>query len=280
MKNGTTLLIQSAASKPQALAELMDATKGEGGKLNILVVEPVALIPPYTVGAVPYIPVGWNEEREATYKQMAEAQDALRIGLVDAGLSGEVDTLGLEPSAIVSPIAARCMSTDMAVLRNDLRVYQDTFRNAAYGVLFHSPAPLLINSEANAQSVAPKRVLVSWNNSLSCARAVHAALPLLKDAVEVTVVSFDPRKSVFSDGSSPIDDFAEWLSHHGCAITVQEVATGGKSVADAIVAKAKDVQADLVVMGAYGRSRLNEAIFGGTTRSMLEQTEVAVLMAH
>jgi len=82
------------------------------------------------------------------------------------------------------------------------------------------------------------------------------------------------------DGESPGSDLAEWLSRHGCNVKVAQYPSGGKEIGDCIIGRAKEMGADLVVMGAYGHSRLREDLFGGTTRTLIEPQDLAVLLAH
>jgi len=70
------------------------------------------------------------------------------------------------------------------------------------------------------------------------------------------------------------------LTHHGCNVVVQQYPSGGQDIADCLLHRAKEVGADLIVMGAYGHSRMRETIFGGTTRAMIEQGDQAVYLAH
>jgi nucleotide-binding universal stress UspA family protein len=123
-------------------------------------------------------------------------------------------------------------------------------------------------------------VFIAWNSSLPAIRAVRASLPLLKEAKEVTIACFDPDSSRYADGQNPGSDLATWLSHHGVNVTVQEYAKGHQNIGDALMMRAKETTADLVVMGAYGRSRWNERFFGGTTETMITQRDLPVLMAH
>ncbi len=169
---------------------------------------------------------------------------------------------------------------DVSIVQNCLRENDIAFDNVVYGLLFEAPGPVMLNVDKESKAFAPDNVLVAWNSSLPAARAVRAALPLLKAAKEVTIACFDADASRWGDGDSPGADLATWLSHHGCRVTVQEYASGHAKVGDAILARARERTADLIVMGAYGRSRWNERIFGGTTLSMIKQQDIAVLLAH
>ena len=82
------------------------------------------------------------------------------------------------------------------------------------------------------------------------------------------------------DGEDPGSDVGTWLSRHGCNVTVQQYPSGGKLISTAIIDNAEEFGADLVVMGAYGRSRLLERVFGGTTQEMLDKKALPVLFAH
>ena len=121
------------------------------------------------------------------------------------------------------------------------------------------------------------RVLVAWNGSREATRAVHDALPLLQRAERVTVLSIDP------DGQAqrlPGADIALHLARHG--VTVQVAATPGAEVAvgDLLLSYAADHDIDLLVMGAYGHTRLREMVLGGATRTLLQHMTVPVLMSH
>jgi nucleotide-binding universal stress UspA family protein len=82
------------------------------------------------------------------------------------------------------------------------------------------------------------------------------------------------------DGAEPGADIAAYLARHGLTVTVDQLAGGGRPVADVLKQHATDIGADLIVMGAYSHSRIRERIFGGVTRSFIEGARLPVLMAH
>ncbi len=103
---------------------------------------------------------------------------------------------------------------------------------------------------------------------------------MLRQTQEVIIGIFDPVMTENRDGENPGTDLAEWLSRHGCTVKVARYPSGGKETGDCIVGRAKELGADLVMMGAYGHSRLREGVFGGTTRTLIEQQDLAVPLAH
>jgi nucleotide-binding universal stress UspA family protein len=123
------------------------------------------------------------------------------------------------------------------------------------------------------------RVLVAWNASREAARAVRDALPLLKRARRVDVVAFDPQRSA-DHGEQPASDIALYLARHGVRASAAQQRGTGIEIGAQILSRAADMEADLIVMGAYGRSRFRERVLGGATRTLLESMTVPVLMSH
>jgi nucleotide-binding universal stress UspA family protein len=125
-----------------------------------------------------------------------------------------------------------------------------------------------------------KRVLVPWNASREAARAVHDALPLLRRAQETEVVTFNPEKVFLDDEALPDPDMGAYLARHGTKVSVARQATSLDDVGALILSRAADIGADLIVMGAYGHSRLREIVLGGATRELFESMTVPTLMSH
>jgi nucleotide-binding universal stress UspA family protein len=125
-----------------------------------------------------------------------------------------------------------------------------------------------------------RRVLVAWNASREAARAVRDALPLLQTAQVTEAVTFDPKKVFHGDDALPDPDLGAYLSRHGAKATVSAVPTGDIDVGSAILSRAADNASDLIVMGAYGHTRVKELVFGGATRTLFESMTVPTLMSH
>lgn len=118
-----------------------------------------------------------------------------------------------------------------------------------------------------------QRVVVGWDGERESARAIADAMPLLQAASEVAVL-------VVGEGDLPGADIAAYLARHGVQAEAVALADSGISVADMLLSTAADRDADLLVMGAYGRSRLREMILGGTTRRILSEMTLPVLLSH
>lgn len=121
-----------------------------------------------------------------------------------------------------------------------------------------------------------RRVLVAWNGSRESARATHDALPFLQKADNVVLFAADPE----AGRGASVTDAAAHLAAHGAKVEVQRTALGDLDTGSAILNAAAETGADLIVMGAYGHTRLSEWVFGGATRSILQAMTVPVLLSH
>jgi nucleotide-binding universal stress UspA family protein len=140
--------------------------------------------------------------------------------------------------------------------------------------------PVLVIPYAGRFPSVGKNVLVAWNASREAGRAVTDAIPLLQRADSVQVVAFDPGKGGADHGDVPGADIGLFLARHGVKVQVAQQNGAGLDIGAQILSRAADVGADLIVMGAYGHSRIRELVLGGATRTLLESMTVPVLLSH
>jgi nucleotide-binding universal stress UspA family protein len=122
--------------------------------------------------------------------------------------------------------------------------------------------------------------LVGWNASREASRAVHDALPLLAKAESTCVFLANPKRGLAAHGEEPGADIARHLARHGLKVEVAKTIADDVADSALLLNHASDMGADLLVMGAYGHSRLREFILGGVTRSLLREMTVPVLLSH
>jgi nucleotide-binding universal stress UspA family protein len=139
--------------------------------------------------------------------------------------------------------------------------------------------PVLVVPYAGHFSDVGKRVLVAWNASTEASRAMTYALPLLARAERVNVIVFAAGHAG-DHGEEPGADAALYLARHGVKAVVSRYGSPGVDIGSQILSRAADLTIDLVVMGAYGHSRIRELVLGGATRTMLESMTAPVLMSH
>lgn len=145
--------------------------------------------------------------------------------------------------------------------------------------LFGARVPVLIVPDEGPVLRSPQRVVVAWNSSVEAMCAIRAAIPVLKEAQTVHVTVIDPP-SHGPERSDPGGALAQFLARHDIRCEIDVLSKTMPRVSEILNRHVTDKDADLVVMGAYGHSRLSEAIIGGSTREMLEHAPVPVLMAH
>ena len=177
-------------------------------------------------------------------------------------------------------MVAHARYSDLAIVRRPDPVGQE-------GIPLDLPQTLVLASGRPVILLPPeppasagRRVLIGWNAEREATRAVADALPFLAraDAVELLVV--DHERHTGEHGEEPGADIARHLARHGVQVDVRRISSGGEDVGRVILSRAAAFAADLVVMGAYGHSRLTELVFGGATRTALHEAGLPILMSR
>jgi nucleotide-binding universal stress UspA family protein len=145
-------------------------------------------------------------------------------------------------------------------------------------LIFESGHPVLMIPRTMPKPFALRKVTVAWDFSRPAARAVADALPLLAMARLVHIVTVVNEKRIDTTRSGP--ELAKHLARHGVEVILETVEAAGRSIGETLESCAKSHESDLLVMGAYGHSRLREFVLGGATRSMMFQPPLPVLLSH
>ena len=182
------------------------------------------------------------------------------------GLSGRLDRILQQ----VAPLA------DLVVLGSDAHGEHSTqLAPALEAALIACGRPTVVAPEDTAPVIGA-RVAVAWNGSTESGRAVAAALPLLQRAERVSVITIATRRTEPVRGA----ELAEYLAWHGVAAELDLVGGAQGRIGPALLGRAAVHNADLLVMGGYGHSRLRELVLGGVTRHILAHAGLPVLVAH
>jgi len=140
--------------------------------------------------------------------------------------------------------------------------------------------PVLLIPYAGSFPTFGEHAVIAWSATKESTRAVTDALPLLRRAKRVTLIVGDARPGAGGHGEAPGADIALFLARHGLKVEVSQERTAGIDVGSLLLSRISDLGADLLVMGAYGHSRLRELVLGGVTRTILREMTVPVLMSH
>jgi nucleotide-binding universal stress UspA family protein len=213
-------------------------------------------------------------EADTVFAVAREVADQRAVGLETRREAGALDRL----PAILARIAR---NADLVVVGEPNPEDSGTDETLLVETAFMDTGrPALVVPHAGLRAMPPRRVLVAWDGSREAARAVHDALPLLRQADDVIILIADAGKLSTRFGPQPGVGILAHLGRHEIAARVKPVQSGGMAIAELILAQAGEEEADLIVMGGYGHSRLREMMLGGVTRHMLERMRVPVLFAH
>lgn len=211
--------------------------------------------------------------RSAALDDASKAEAAFRARCDRDGIPNE---WRVEEGTTADKVTAAARSADLVVLGQP-DAAEEPGAALLDDAIFFSGRPVLVVPYAGSFSAIGRRVLVGWKPGREAARAVHDALPLLAGAELVTVLSVNP-------GGGPEDlpgaAICRHLARHGIAAEARGTEAAGLAEGDALLNAAADLGADLLVVGAYGHSRLREIVLGGVTRTLLDRMTVPVLFSH
>ena len=241
------------------------------------------VVPDYIVPSYVEAQISVDLISDVTEKAVARAEQALenyRSRAAEAGV--ELDARVIE-GQIIPVLREHSKYADLMLLGQD---QPDDPDNASYGLadalLFEGGCACLIVPHSGKLSAPGKRILLTWNASREAARALREAMPFLGRAEQVVVLSSEPEQddASIARGHPHADELARYLNLHGIDSVSSGISDPNVSPSDAIAGQAADMNADLIVMGAYGHARLREIILGGVTRDLLKLSTVPLLLAH
>jgi nucleotide-binding universal stress UspA family protein len=255
---------QSVLVTAGLLARRVDAGL-EGVALRPIHVEIVA---PDPIVAVTFPPADWNDaEFVAKARKAFEAQFAASDSPRFRWKAGpSIDDAGLGSLARVydATIIGRPNSSGAGPRMT-------TFES----VLFDSGQPVLVAPPASP-TVLGDNILISWNCSTEQASATAAAMPILRKAKQVTILSIEGLAVPGPTGAQARD----WLAANGIEAREITMGNGGRKPGEVLLAEAQKMGIDLIVKGAYTQSRLRQMIFGGATSHLLAHSTIPLLMAR
>ena len=237
----------------------------------------VAIVPDASVGAVAAriyeLAKQEGKERARRARQLYEAAcKKARVVTSGAKAAARFRTL-VGRSADTVPVRSRV--SDLILIGRVPAAAEPDWRLTLEAVLLESGRPILLLPAEMRERIG-RSVAIAWNGSMEAARAASAALPVLAKAERVLLLAGEKDEAI----EPPLTDLAEWLDRHRIVAEVTAVPLKRWPVGEQLVEEAAKAGADLLVMGAYGHSRMRETIFGGATRSVLNDSDLPVLLAH
>lgn len=273
-----TILVQ--ASKDDVGAELLAEAAAFAVARNLHMVALAVGLEPMPLYGGPYdVPVeGYLKELQAARDEVKATVEWTKERLASTGASFEVRGIVATESSAGGAIARQARYADLAILARDDA--GGDWHRLVYAALFESGGPVILWPRGAKLEKIGARVVIGWDAGREATRAVRDALDLMTGAQDVRVVLVDPQVGADSHGEQPGADLAAMLARHGLPVTVDAIPRENRSVGEAILRHAQSVDADLIVIGAYGHSRLSEIILGGATRDLMQATKRPLMMSH
>ena len=231
----------------------------------------------YYAGATAFIQ---QETFERAQSDARETEAAVRERLAVEDIRWGAESAVAQLGAMGGLVALRARFADLVV---QLKPYGGSGGQDAEAIveaaLFEGRAPVLIVPEGGLAADFGRRIVCGWNQGQEALNAIRAGLPLLRaaDLADIAIINPPTHGAERADPGAPL---CQMLVRHGVKAEVTVLAKTLPRVSDVLMRHVSDINADMVVMGAYGHSRFREAIMGGATRNMLEHAKVPVLMAH
>src|SRR6516164_8098626 len=204
----------------------------------------------------------------ASFQETAEKRGVFQERISEHCLTSEVPEIFIEYARL----------RDLTIVPVPEGDYVDQWY--AESIIFGSGRPTLVlpHTRKRTGSFALDTVIVAWDFSRPATRAIADAMPILEKAKRVCVLTVTNEKTIDTRRSGA--ELAKHLARHGVDVVLDEVDAKGRSIGDAFEAHVTYRNADLLVMGAYGHSRLREFVLGGATKSMLTRPPAPIFLSH
>ncbi|MEZ5961403.1 MAG: universal stress protein [Hyphomonadaceae bacterium] len=207
----------------------------------------------------------------------AQLRRGLMAWLERAPRAFEVRDLAIERAVDDDKIVAHALLSDLTICAR--AGAHDRARQAMIeDILFKSGRPVLLVPERPLRQRVWENIVIGWSAKAEAVRAVAGAMPFLKRAKKVVIATVDAKP--INGGQRPGEDLAAYLQRYGVQAEVHNVDGLGRTEARALLDDAIAIDADMLVLGAYGHSRAREFLFGGVTRELLTASSIPLFMAH
>ncbi len=231
---------------------------------------------PAVTGGIP--PQFIESQRAESDKAARDAIARFEQAAKRAGVSCESLSISASISGAADRLGQLARRFDLVIVGQPEREKSAPDEVVDEGVLFESGRPVIFVPYIQKAALKLDRVMVCWDGSRAASRAIADAMPFLHKAKQVEIVMVANKAG--KDGDIPGADLGQHLARHGLKVDVKRITSPDIDVSSTLLSYAADSNADMIVMGGYGHSRLREFILGGVTRSILEQMTVPVLMSH
>ncbi len=275
IKNIVVHIDHSTACEHRVKAAI-ELAHNHDARLSALFVVPDYFVPSYVEAQISAdIITQISDEAIARAKQ---TQGKVKAQAKDAGL--ELDCY-IEEGNIINIISDYARYADLLILGQSQSDDPDNISEGlADNLVLEGGAPCLVIPYIGTRPTLGKRILLAWNESRESSRALRDALPLMQAAEAVSVLLIKPKSHDEKHTATQEKVIISYLADHGIDAGINLCVDNHLDPGDTILAQASDNDTDLIVMGAYGHSRLRELVLGGATRHLLKEMTVPVFISH
>jgi nucleotide-binding universal stress UspA family protein len=216
-------------------------------------------------------------ERERALARANAALAVFEIEARNAGIAYNCEPMASIPAEAAASVNASARLHDLTIVLQP-EPDRNTFDNIMpQEILFESGGPVLFIPYTHKGPLVAKRIGIAWDGSRLAARALRDAAPFLARAEAVTIISINEAQVPAEASATAV---SAYLARYGVTARLERMDADRADVQPTILSIAADDALDLIVMGGYGHSRLQERILGGVTRGMLQSMTVPTLMSH
>ncbi|MBX5154537.1 universal stress protein [Rhizobium lentis] len=280
MSYKTILAILDTADNSAAVADFAFAVAAEGGAHVIgLHAETIPAVPLVAPMEIPD-PVAVQALQDMAHSETVAVERIFRAKAQAADASSEWRSFATSTGYGSAPLIESARSADLLIASQADPANPSDSHVDVDGFLFEAGRPVLMIPYVIRQPKPIKRVLIAWNGSKEAARATFDALPFLKAAEEVEIFSVDRADTALQSPLTSGAEIAAALARHSVKTTLATSHSVDRNTSHVIENRLSDSSIDLLVMGAYTHSRLWQAIFGGTTKSLLQSMTALTLLSR
>ena len=273
----TTLLAFHSTDEPlDNVKPVLALADGMGAHLNLVIFGVLVPIPTATYPGIPDMLTA--DEFRHTADHAEQRAKTVEVLVEDANVSATIMVECVDRGMIGRTMSRHALCADITVFPNGGVPRHDLATDAFNGVLFDAARPVVVLGAGNKPLSGPNTALLAWNHEPEAAAAIHGSLSLLENTTDIHIVQV--RHEGDATHKQADQEMQRFLERHGKKVTLHDLQAQPGDVADILLRQANQIGADIIVMGAYGHSRLRQWLLGGTTRDLLSKTQLPVFMAH
>ena len=251
---------------------------GLGAHLDAVSIGYLATSTAYVMDGGAAVAAVFEMERERAVERAETALTVFETEARNAAISYTCCPIGSIPADAASSVGAMARLYDLCVVLQPDSEQASFDNDLPREILIQSGGPVLFLPHIFRGTFKTRRIGICWDGSRASARALRDATPLLKHAESIVIITVNEADAVPAEASA--DNLARHLARLGLSSRTIGLSAARSDIQPTILSLAADESLDLLVMGGYGHSRLQESFLGGVTRAMFEAMTVPTLMSH